>query len=493
MKTLLEAIQHSVQVRPKEIAFKDLDSAEDWTWENLWQLTNFLVEQIGRLKLQGVYPVLCVRQNIFLPAGLITCWRCNLCPILIGEDYTEQELLWLMEAMGERSLILFAEEEIVLQLKKKINHVDINFFGLQKKITDSAARVEVLKPEDSAVGLITSGSLSRPKTVIFSHENLFRAAVIEQQNEQRLQSTTIWNLRPPFVSGGLNSLWPSFFGGTTTNVLSEKFRKLPHARFLFPELEKVKPSLVIMSPAYIKTLVKTVDEMSPLFRQTDLYFGGMSLSEVVIKKLIEKNFFPSMRYGMTEVGHIISKRQMLEGKDDKPSKSMGRAYSNFKIKLQNGKLALSSPGVASFYFWQGERVPLSVGGWFTTDDSGELSEENEIYLYGREQEIICIDGFRFHNSQVEKLVESFGIELDFKLLGFENSKKETTAVAFCVNQSKDQRNEELEFLLKKLFEEKLPPYKRPQKYLWLQGWPYFQNGKLNLNFLRQFYLDQSKS
>lgn len=193
-----------------------------------------------------------------------------------------------------------------------------------------------------------------------------------------------------------------------------------------------------------------------------------------------------MRYGMTEIGHIVSKTELTDPSvhNIEPN-NMGRPYRGIAIRVTDDHLSFQSPGVASFQFVDGQRIPLSEGGWWCSDDRGSLKSDGSILLTGREHEIIAVRGFRFHAGEVQDLIMNSDLIEQAFVLGVSDALDGQTPVAFCVLSSRANDQGHCRRELQKILEKHLSPPKRPKHYIFLEKLPYLPNGKIDLAALKK--------
>jgi acyl-CoA synthetase (AMP-forming)/AMP-acid ligase II len=70
---------------------------------------------------------------------------------------------------------------------------------------------------------------------------------------------------------------------------------------------------------------------------------------------------------------------------------------------QVGEVLLRGPNLFAGY-WGKEHQTLVEEGWFSTGDLGRMDEQGRLYVLGRKQETINIDGLKFLPIQVESVL-----------------------------------------------------------------------------------------
>ncbi len=482
--TLLDSILKWERTRPEEIAFFDYDKQRSWTWTEFSRVTESIHSQLGqRNPVPAIF--LWARHDILFPAALVACWKQGCYPILVSEDLPLAELRELVSetgAEGSLALICTSQESEIEKLETRARSVGLIPIVLADD-NDSAVRTpnpsELVADGTPALALMTSGTTRRPKVLVFSHKELFESARIEIDNGTAPVVTA--NLRPPFTSGGVNTLWPSFALGSI-NVLSEKTRLAPIARFVFDFITQTRRQfpldLLVLSPTYLEAFVASCEaDAKSLESPLRIFFGGMALRSTTAEKLIQLGFQPEMRYGMTEIGHCISRVEAKTTSAESRTGAVGKPYQGFELSIREGRLAVRSPGVASHQLKNG-RLERSYDGTFLTDDKGSIDPDGEILLVGREHDFIVVRGFRFHRRDVEETFLASKLTSDIRAVPYQND--QGVQVAAIIKGVKAQ---DLEDRLRVYAQESLSAFKRPRVYVWIEEWPTAPNGKLDLEKL----------
>lgn len=463
---------------PNDIALKDYDTKDSLTWRQWLSSAHQLSADLEDLAQKSQYVIICSRHSLFLPVSLMACWLKNKTPLLINDEITDLEFTRIKKLLQEDNPAILIESRFPEKTKIKFENFSSTTKASETPRGDqpfpSAFKTS---PDSLALGLFTSGTSDLPKLILFTHENLLASAKIEGENEGRFKR--IANLRPSFTSGGLNTLWPGILF-RSCQVFSEVLRKRPVFRYLRDFLEDEDPELLVLSPSYIQALIESDDGENLSSKSLPVYFGGTSLPKSNVQLLQSRGLHLSMRYGMTEVGHIISR--VSADVRNSASQVVGIAFKNFEIKSENEYLQIRSLGAAEFKMVDGGLVSLKVNQWFTTEDRGHISSDREITLLGREHSVLCVDGFRFHASQTETALLSSQWLKDCRVVATQDSKHGQKITAFCIPSL--EVSESLERQLRLFAQAHLSPPLRPSRYEFLKEYPTLPNGKINYRELR---------
>ncbi len=474
MTTLLSALKENATKIAAQNAIVDIDHNIKINWKELDHLSDQWALWLGQFVNWQEKIVIISQHNFAFPIALLAAWKAGAVPLLINEEMTEKEFTQVQQDLRLNDPLILIDSNFEQEIKSKWAKLTkrILYYPAENIKTDGSP--PRIRSTDIALGLLTSGTTSTPKIIFFTHENLFQGAWIEQNQESWSSDENILNLRPQFSSGGLNTWWPSLIIGCT-NYYSEKMRRVPIGRFLIELINRECISLTVLSPSYISTLVQTVDKDLKLNRKTKLYFGGMRLSPNTLKIIKNLGFLPSMRYGMTEVSHIISKSDPLIGHEIHiPVDNQG-----YQVEVVGNKITICSPGTAEYLMKDGHMLQLLSYGKFVTDDRGDMLSSGEIRLIGRDEQTICVNGFRFQTQQVEAILMGSGLLEDCRVLGLNHLSENEKIVVFCLGDEKRNKDTFVQYAQKNLSR-----YKRPYRYIWLADWPYTTNGKIDLKALK---------
>jgi len=496
MNSLLNFFRKHSQEKSVSCAIFDFDRDIKYTWEDLNLASDNIAVSLRKNHSSSFIIYILSEQNINFYAALIACWKCDKTPFPLSPETSEYEFKSIYEQFDLNEKVLLIDEGIKESVKidsnkyrpiylNKTAKTEVHNKQIKEQVIQEAAP-ELPQTNDDlkspALALMTSGTTAEPVIYLFSHPDLFHSAQIEMLNEPEYKNACIANLRPHFTSAGLNSFWPSLLLGCS-NIVSEQLRTKPLPRALNELIQKKNITHLLLSPTYIIGLLALDDSiLTTSEKDIFLYFGGSFLPEQILLKLLKIGFKVSMRYGMTEVGHIISKKNYCLNTIAKlKTGDVGMVGSGFEVVSQNNFLTVSSDGIATFKMQKKEKV-LNLKLPFITSDQGYIDESGHIILQGRENTIININGFRFLAAAVEKTINQSGFVLDCRVLGVEQADKNFLLVCFYIRK---KEYSDIENELRRYLNHNLSRHKRPVMYVELQGWPKSQNGKIDFNKLKQ--------
>ncbi len=277
---------------------------------------------------------------------------------------------------------------------------------------DDAANVKApVGFADTATLRYSSGTTGKPKGAIFTHANLRYMA-------ESIVSITPWKARNRpcsylsflpmghVVEGILATYSPYYIPAPVEIYFLEDFRKLqdelPHVRptvfFSVPRIyEKVWEALEKnpFGRLYIRTksrslkaaLRRTIRNMAlkraGLNKCAQLIAGSASSSDDLLESYRQLGVEIYNAYGLTEAPLITLNRL---GRNRIGTVGEPMPFTEVKT-AGDGEIMVKGPQVTSGYFDKSIESPLKDG-WLMTGDTGKLTDEGSLIIYGRKKELI---------------------------------------------------------------------------------------------------------
>lgn len=364
-------------------------------------------------------------------------------PIL--PDFTGEELDMLIKHSESKALLV--SDKLFTKLSKETVS-SLNIVIRTKSLTVISQRVTgegstaIPSPDDPAVIIYTSGTMSRPKGVMLSHRNLVSNVCMIyglfpiDENDSMLSVLPLSHTYECTVG----MLYPFATGGKVTYL-----EKPPTASVLLPALKQVRPTCLLIVPLIIEKIYRSQiyakftsnrfwrtlygigfmrrylhriagSKMMKMFggRLRFLGIGGAKLDGQVEQFLIDSRVIPySIGYGLTETAPLIAGAlpQMT-----RKLGSTGVAMNGLRVRLDNvnpatrqGEIVVDSPSVMLGYY-KNEAATAEVfteDGWFRTGDLGFIDDEGCIFIKGRlKNMIVGPSGENIYPEEIESVLNS---------------------------------------------------------------------------------------
>ncbi|WP_454688997.1 class I adenylate-forming enzyme family protein [Achromobacter aloeverae] len=357
-----------------------------------------------------------------------------------------------------------------------------------------AAPDAIAGTRDDTVALIyTTGTTGSPKGVMVRHGALMylsstvrrlRAVTAEERAYCVLPITHIMGLA--IVLGG------TLRAGAHLHLIA-KFEVEQCAAML----EHAHISMLQGAPAMFAKLLQ-YHHAHP-FTCPDLRFiaaGGAPL-DASLKAQCEAVFGLTLHngYGLTEGSSLCFTR--LD--DPRPDSSVGRPLPGVSVRIvspggedlpqgQVGELWVQAPQMMKGYFRDADltRRVLTEDGWFNTEDLATLDAAGNVHIVGRTKDLIACNGFKVYPQEVEDALNEHPGIVHSAVVGRGTMGSEDV-IAFVELTDGDAPFDA--DLLKKIFAERISPYKKPREIYAMASLPSSPNGKVLKSQLRSMLAD----
>jgi len=284
---------------------------------------------------------------------------------------------------------------------------------------------------DTVLMISTSGSVSDPKRVMLSRNNLFA-------NARDIIASLGYNEHDVFMS-----IMPLCFASANTSQLMVAFllgaklypyRGILHPAIIADRIKKHSVTSITVTPSLFKMLTDSSafdpKEMPSL---KTVCFGGGPSDISTVNRAAEKfcNLNLTQMYGQTETATRIS--HMRLNKDKWIPESVGKPIGNMRVRIADafgntvpagceGRIQVKGESVFGGYYDQPELTSKAfVSGWLNTGDIGKLDSEGNIYVTGREKNLIIYNGFNIYPEEVENVLVSIDGVQDALVYGVPDS------------------------------------------------------------------------
>ena len=440
--TLYELLENSIKEYKDNIAYS-MFGGEDVTYAEVGRRVAIVQQMLLDAGLNAGDKVAILSSNMpnwgvcyfaVVSAGMVAV------PIL--PDFTEKELDMLIRHSEAKAL--FVSDKLFTKLSKEtVAMLDIvirtkNLGVISQRTTGKGVR-RVPQPDDLAVIIYTSGTMSRPKGVMLTHYNL--ASNVNMMYglfpiDEHDSMLSVLPLSHTYECT-VGMLYPFAAGGRVTYL-----EKPPTASILLPALRAVRPTCFLIVPLIIEKIYRSqiyakftsnafwrkVYGNDFLRRQIHrlagrrlmkvfggrlrfLGIGGAKLNTQVEQFLVESRIPYAIGYGLTETAPMVAGAVPAM-----PRKvgSTGRAMEGLQVRLDNvnpetrqGEIVINSPSMMKGYYKNEAATAeaFTSDGWFRTGDLGCIDEDGVIYIKGRlKNMIVGPSGENIYPEEIESVL-----------------------------------------------------------------------------------------
>ena len=264
------------------------------------------------------------------------------------------------------------------------------------------------KASSPAVILFTSGSDSRPKGVLLSHENLIANAA---QTESRIgfsPADTLFNVLPAFHSFGLTggTILPLLYGVRLYLYPSPlHFKQIPQT------VAKVRPTIMFGTDTFLATYARSADDGD--FASLRLVVAGAEPVQTETRRIWRERFGAEIveGYGLTEAAPVVAVNTRTHSRPG----TVGRLLPGIRSRIEavegiadGGRLWIAGPNVMRGYIsTRGtEDVTPPPDGWHDTGDIVAFDREGYLSILGRARHFAKISGEMISLGAVEALAQA---------------------------------------------------------------------------------------
>jgi acyl-coenzyme A synthetase/AMP-(fatty) acid ligase len=386
-----ELLEKAASITPDMVGI--VSETRVYTFREMWEISNGLARKFHS---QGVRPGQVV--STFLPPDLD--WLSTLAvfheaavPVSIWGvgTITNLNVSWFVAASPHKSV---PQKQTIIVDQTSTQPAE--FDGPRHQRTLFA------RPDKPMRYVLTSGTTGSPKAVTFTGNNI----------QARLnQLSSYWaDSRPE-----LNFMGLSTTGGFFTALAALKhgypyMAELAVNRTAIERASEYGIKVLAGSPAQIGQALQVIREHKlSIPSLVEVRLAGSLPSQQLISAIYDDlGVEVKSVYGSTEGGGVAV--AMLRPGDD--TSDLGELISGIELEIEadpdkSGPIRYRGPGVSPGYLDNAQAESGLVNGWFYPGDTGRLSENGNLLLEGRTDDILNVGGTKLNPETVEALASEF--------------------------------------------------------------------------------------
>lgn len=358
----------------------------------------------------------------------------------------------------------------------------------------------VVKEQDPAVILYTSGTTGRPKGATLSHANILSNARSCVKVFGFTAEDVIFGGLPLFHAFGQTVSMNAAFAACATVALLPRFTP-DHALSL---IEAARVSVLAAVPSmYISlaALMAEQPERCARLRGTVRFgiSGGSALPAPVHeawKELADCTVYEG--YGLSETSPVVSFNQAAFGM---VLGSVGRVLPGVQVQVRDSAGVERRPTGESGQLWvRGENVMLGYwnnpeatagvfdGEWFATGDVARVDADGNIFIVDRIKDMVLRNGYSVYPREIEDVLYTHDLVQSVAVLGVPDERVGEEIVAVVVPRAGADWGV-VQAELNALARTRLAAYKYPRRYIAVDAMPLGPTGKILKRDLRSKLAD----
>ena len=362
------------------------------------------------------------------PEWIIALWGCLLEGVIaVPIDYrSSPEFVQRIEKIVQARAILIGDE-VSLPAAPNVWKLD----GLAEA-QEGTLSPTLIKKDQTAEIIFTSGATAEPKGVIITHRNIL-ANIVPVEGEVRKY---LKYGRPFFPIRFLNLLPLShMFGQAMATFIPPMlagivvFMRGYNPKEIVRQLRSRRISVLVSVPQILEILREYLQQIFPelkdlrtshahwmrrwwRYRRVHRLFGWKFWAFIVGAAPLpadleaffsELGFVVIQGYGLTETAPIVTLNHPFHARQG----SVGTPIAGVEVKIApDGEILVRGENVTSGYFQRPEETARAFeDGWFHTGDIGRLKENGELVILGRKKEMIVTpEGLNVFPEDVEQVL-----------------------------------------------------------------------------------------
>lgn len=443
INTLYELVRHSVKAYANKVAY-DMYDGEKVTYAEVGRRIGNVQEILLSAGLKPGDKVALLSSNMpnwgvayfaITSAGMVAV------PIL--PDFSGGELDQII-AHSEAKALLVSDRLFTKLSKQTIESLNVvvrtkNLGVISQSVHEKGA-ASVPAPEDLAVIIYTSGTTSKPKGVMLTHQALCAQVEISSGIFPVVPDDVFLSVLPlsHTYECSIGMIYPFSMGARVTYL-----DRPPTASVLMPALKRVRPSVMLIVPLIIEKIYRhqvlakfqsngfwrmlykigfmrrylhrvAGQKLLGVFggRLRFLGIGGAKLDCETEAFMLEAKIPYAIGYGLTETAPLLAgaaPSQVRLGSTGPAAPGVELRLENINPKTRQGEIVALTPSVMLGYFKNPEATAevFTADGWFRTGDLGEFDKDGWLYIKGRlKNMIVGPSGENIYPEEIESVLNS---------------------------------------------------------------------------------------
>ena len=459
----VDQLQQNAEKYPERIA-ATLDFGEAAvTYSELWNRSGRIY---AALKEQGIgredVVMLLLPRHPMMIVALLGVLRAGAAVTLAEDTCPEERLAYMKADCGVRFVI------------------DRDFYEKAQQTPPLSGR-EPLYLHDAGMIFYTSGTTGKPKGILHEYGKIDMgiAGTVTDEDGVDFDCCDRFAFVPPFnFSATVIHGLPELYTANTLYILSYQVSK--NFKRLRELLEKERITRLFLSPS----VLRVYSEGFPYVRSIMTGSEPASCLSVPGHEI-------TVHYAMTESLYCVSKYVLKQESTDAP---IAAADTGKNIRIlredgtpvqdgETGEICFPDPYFRGYINMPEKTREVFRDGLFHSGDLGYRSENGDVFIKGRMDDMIKINGNRIEPGEIEAAAREISGIGNLLAKGFVSSRRSYVALYYQTNQADETCLFRDAALARRKLSEKLPSYMIPSYFVPIESMPLNANGKLSRSLL----------
>jgi fatty-acyl-CoA synthase/long-chain acyl-CoA synthetase len=353
-------------------------------------------------------------------------------------------------------------------------------------------RRRAVRVRDPFLMMYTSGTTSRPKGCLLTHEAVVRTVDSVALRYALTAEDRFWSPLPPFHMGTVNPLGAVFLTGGTF-LCSPRF----DAGLALEMLEREAATLAFLSfPALVNDLVNHPDITGRDLSRLRAIQSNAAVQSPAVRAQLREHFphvVQTGMYGMTETAGAACCTAVYDP-EGSGWHSVGRPMPGVSIRIRRsdgseadvdeiGEIQISGFGMFEGYHRRPEDTARTIrGGWIHSGDRASMNARGEVMFHGRMKDMLKVGGENVATAEIEDFLAGHPAVLVCQVVGVPHPRLAEVPAAFveCRPGTTVTEQEIVEFCTGRIAGFKIPRHVRV-----VHDWPRTASGKYQKNVLAE--------
>ncbi len=530
---ILSALRHTAN--PDAIALVShlgKGKRTETTYQELLQRADALAEQLraqglGPGQFVGIFMRRCAEHVI----AMLAAWQCGAAFFSLNPKLTAHQVEHILRISG--ASLLLVDNAALVRLSQAAPTDNVRwlhysfepFTPVQEKILRNlgaratrimpddtqpptpGARWPHNIPQDAALALFTSGSTGQPKGVLISHQDLYLRALAECRAYQLRPEDRMLGLLPFSFDVGLNQLFTALLTGARLILLNS---------WLPADLCTAVHEYNITCASGVPSIWAEVlrfdqkQAMAALRRLRYLTVSGGDMAPTELQKLRDWSQ-PAGIYKTYGQSETFRSSMLLPHEFDTKRASVGRPLPHVEILIIDEQGNAQPPGVEGEILHRGMGVMLGYLGdphgsaaklranpcqpqpalhpqtVVYTGDMGKLDEDGYLYVLGRQDGMLKIQGNRVYPKEIQDVLLEHPDIAEAAVVGVYVADEPQLCAQVRPRAGSELSHEALLSFLQR----NLPSYMVPARLALIEDFPRTASGKIQLAEVKRFFTENS--